>query len=1129
MSFIRDGGDLWAFNPIIRNGVRRWKGTDFNNLVKQPDGKLDSSWPGVYGQYLNDDTYWINTSWKGTDGKLYAAVHIEYAYPGTAHGNSDSEWTWAFRKICLGSSSDQGATWHYEGEILSNANTALGDKSTYPGDYAPTGEGDPLLFIDEPGGYIYLYTYTAYYKKVNQSRGEWEHYGRALEVARSPISSNGASGSWKKFYNGAWNEPGIGGKATSVVKDSAWAAISYNSYLGKYVMIQTGDSATNISTATDMNTQNWTTPQYFSERLSPYLASIDQTTDSQYVTGQNFRLVYTSLGAGKYRDISFDKGTSAAPVTTTGPAQPQRYVFQSVDREDYMWKRNTLPMVDDKSTSITFTGNWSSLQRSTALQDTIRTTSENNAFVQFNAYGTDLYIWGDTSPSGGKADVYIDGAYVDTINYYYPAVSSNAILFAQKGLNLGHHTVKIINNGQKDAASQGTEITFDGYETAAGDVYQASAGFSSIQGVKNWSYQLKSGATYSDLTFETSALWPNPDYPFDFSTNDRFAFMQPALKKDRNNFYTGTSDTSLRVGSDYMVPGTSADAVRKWKAPRAGHINISGTVMKKSGSESGDGVVATIVKNNTVLWGPAVIANSDVIGQNFDVDTSVAAGDDIVFILNKNGDNTSDATLWNPTIFYGISGVVSLPPPQKEPPGGNIAQGKPATDDSSQPAQIVASGNDAYRTTRWSAPDGNANHWWRVDLGSLQQLISSEVDWELNNAYQYKIEVSNDDSNWVTTVDKTGNLAAAQVMKDDFNAVARYVRITVTGGVSNAARASFSEFKLYTLTSGKPATTDSFQAGREASKGNDGSMSTRWTAGNANPNHWWKVDLGEIYHLTSSEVNWEKSNAYKYKIEVSNDNAAWSTAVDKTGNTSAAKVMSDNFMASGRYVRITVTGGVSSNVWAAFHDFKLFAAPVEGMPATTLIAPTSVLAGQTFTTKFGLSGVTESVYAQDLKLAYDPSVMEYLSAVSVKNGVRIVKSSEGSPGQLRFILASEGPGHAIKGSADVMQLTFRAKSVLEPKSGRIALEGAILGDAAGHETNAALASVDVAVTTPPPGIPGDANGDNHVSIGDLAMIAANYGKDSSSADWQLVKKGDITGDNKIDIEDLVRVAVLITE
>lgn len=152
------------------------------------------------------------------------------------------------------------------------------------------------------------------------------------------------------------------------------------------------------------------------------------------------------------------------------------------------------------------------------------------------------------------------------------------------------------------------------------------------------------------------------------------------------------------------------------------------------------------------------------------------------------------------------------------------------------------------------------------------------------------------------------------------------------------------------LALNKTASADSTQTGNGTANGNDGNTITRWCATDGNVNHWWMVDLGASYNLNGSQVMWESSGAYKYKIETSADNATWSTKVDKTGNTTAAQMMTDNFAAAARYVRITVTG-LPSGYWASFYEFSVFgianvptptptATPIPTLAPTPTITPT---------------------------------------------------------------------------------------------------------------------------------------------------------------------------------------------
>ncbi len=74
------------------------------------------------------------------------------------------------------------------------------------------------------------------------------------------------------------------------------------------------------------------------------------------------------------------------------------------------------------------------------------------------------------------------------------------------------------------------------------------------------------------------------------------------------------------------------------------------------------------------------------------------------------------------------------------------------------------------------------------------------------------------------------------------------------------------------------------------------------------------------------------------------------------------------------------------------------------------------------------------------------------------------------------------------------------------------------------QLNEALQAFKASIVTAQPG---DVSGDDRVSVGDLAIVAASYGKTSSDPAWEQIKKSDINKDGKIDIEDLAALARLI--
>lgn len=130
------------------------------------------------------------------------------------------------------------------------------------------------------------------------------------------------------------------------------------------------------------------------------------------------------------------------------------------------------------------------------------------------------------------------------------------------------------------------------------------------------------------------------------------------------------------------------------------------------------------------------------------------------------------------------------------------------------------------------------------------------------------------------------------------------------------------------LSQDKPAVSDSEETAKNniASHANDGDTSTRWCAANNALNHYWRVDLGQSRTLTKVHLLWEKNFAYLFKIETSTDNSQWSMAVDKTTSSSATASQDHTLPANtkGRYVRITVTGGLDATTWASLYEAQIF-------------------------------------------------------------------------------------------------------------------------------------------------------------------------------------------------------------
>ena len=283
-----------------------------------------------------------------------------------------------------------------------------------------------------------------------------------------------------------------------------------------------------------------------------------------------------------------------------------------------------------------------------------------------------------------------------------------------------------------------------------------------------------------------------------------------------------------------------------------------------------------------------------------------------------------------------------------------LSQGCPATASSYEAANPPQNANDGNSlSTRWTANGGTYPQWWRVDLGSSQPINRIVIDWYNGSprAYQYLLETSDDDVNYTTAVDATGNTVQGATNNVFATATARYVRVTVTGVNPAGGFAGFWECKVYhdtpPLSQGRSVTASSYESGNEPFDANDGSLATRWTASSGTYPQWWRVDLGSSQAVGKVVTDWYNASArsYKYRIETSDNDVNYATVVDATGNAIQGQTI-DTFTATARYVRITVTGSTAG--WAAFWECKVYppAAATTAPAAPTGLAASAVSGSQ---------------------------------------------------------------------------------------------------------------------------------------------------------------------------------------
>ncbi|WP_422657066.1 dockerin type I domain-containing protein [Paenibacillus sp. EC2-1] len=175
--------------------------------------------------------------------------------------------------------------------------------------------------------------------------------------------------------------------------------------------------------------------------------------------------------------------------------------------------------------------------------------------------------------------------------------------------------------------------------------------------------------------------------------------------------------------------------------------------------------------------------------------------------------------------------------------------------------------------------------------------------------------------------------------------------------------------------------------------------------------------------------------------------------------------------------------------------------------------------------EFGVKEAEQAFTAQDIVINYDPDVMQYIG-VGYASGLNVLQEKQLDPDSVRLIVASTGSENAVKGDVVyLLSLVFQVNQGEGKTTTNVAIESALFGNAEGNEFSAKSASTQIAIQDRVTSY--DLNGDGKVSIGDLAIVATNYGKNQFSPDWEYVKRADLNKDGRIDITDLAQLATQI--
>ncbi len=229
------------------------------------------------------------------------------------------------------------------------------------------------------------------------------------------------------------------------------------------------------------------TPELFGPKRENHI--LRSTSVVKSVVYQANRITYTTFDAPSPAQEVIRLAFEPTEITANGQKLPRRdnlkvngYLLKELTDGDY-----TLTIRHDNLTEITiagttdpqqqiddtqleFNGKWQQTSPAEAFNQTQHHTAQKGDSFTFTFTGNQVRVLGLAGPSGGQADVYLDGEkQLTTLECWNPVERAQQLLYYHSGLKQAEHTLKIVARGQGNPTTKGKEIYIDSVQFSAAE------------------------------------------------------------------------------------------------------------------------------------------------------------------------------------------------------------------------------------------------------------------------------------------------------------------------------------------------------------------------------------------------------------------------------------------------------------------------------------------------------------------------------------------------------------------------------------------------------------------------------------------------------------------------------------
>lgn len=175
--------------------------------------------------------------------------------------------------------------------------------------------------------------------------------------------------------------------------------------------------------------------------------------DGNYVTTYDAYAASGSHDVVAYENTSLSNTSHTIKMVVTHTKNPSSGGYTC--RLDLFEYGNTPVKLDDRDGAVTYSGSWSNKTEGDAYEDTLKYSSQANAYAEVTFTGTAVRLVTKNGASAGIFDLYLDNVKVATYDSYSPSSVFDMVAYENLSLSSGSHTIKMVATGTKNASSGG--------------------------------------------------------------------------------------------------------------------------------------------------------------------------------------------------------------------------------------------------------------------------------------------------------------------------------------------------------------------------------------------------------------------------------------------------------------------------------------------------------------------------------------------------------------------------------------------------------------------------------------------------------------------------------------------------